>query len=120
MSVRCPLNPSARRASAARSPAREAPTITMRPLSKKAVLVSWLLMRLLSDLPGGGLWPFDEDGLNWTRCCRVQHVLTLCCVRGRIVPERFLPMQLEDARSEKTTLGIGLAPIEIHHHMHRT
>jgi hypothetical protein len=62
----------------------------------------------------------DDDGLNGTRCCRAQNVLTLRFVRGWIVPERFLPMQLEDAGGEKTTLGIGLAPIEIHYQMDGT
>src|SRR5258708_34535145 len=47
-------------------------------------------------------------------------MLALRFVRGGIVPERFLPMQLEDVGGEKTTLGIGLAPVEIHHHMDGT
>src|SRR5260370_688959 len=59
----------------------------------------------------------DEDSLNGTDRCRAQDVLTLRFVRGGIVPERFLPMQFEDVGGEKTTLGVGLAPIEINHHM---
>jgi hypothetical protein len=62
----------------------------------------------------------DDDGLNGTDRCRAQHVLSLRFVRSWIVPERFLPMQLEDARGEKTTLAIGLAAIEINHHMDGT
>src|SRR5258708_18389593 len=62
----------------------------------------------------------DEDGLDGAGGGGAQHVLTLRLVRGWIVPERFLPMQLEDAGGEKTTLGIGLAPIEINHHMDGT
>src|SRR5260370_30062105 len=59
----------------------------------------------------------DEDSLNGTDRCRAQDMLALRFVRGGIVPERFLPMQLEDVGGEKTTLGIGLAPVEINHHM---
>jgi hypothetical protein len=44
-------------------------------------------------------------------------MLTLGCIRGGIVEERFLPMQLEDAWGKKTTLSIGLAAIEIDHQM---
>jgi len=62
----------------------------------------------------------DDDRLNGTDRCRAQYVLTLRGVWLGIVPERFLPMQLEDARGEKTTLGIGLAPVEINHHMDGT
>ena len=58
--------------------------------------------------------------MNGTDRCRAQDVLALRFVRGGIVPERFLPMQREDAGGEKTTLGIGLAPIEINHHMDGT
>src|SRR5260221_2291845 len=47
-------------------------------------------------------------------------MLALRFVRGGIVPERFLPMQFEDVGGEKTTLGIGLAPVEINHHMDGT
>jgi hypothetical protein len=47
-------------------------------------------------------------------------VLTLRFVRSGIVPERFLPMQFEDVGGEKTTLAIGLAPVEINHHMDGT
>src|SRR5260221_3401282 len=119
MRVRGPRKPSARRVSAALSPASEAPTITMRPLSLKAALVSLLLMRLLCFRAVCCL-PLDDDSLNGTGRCRAQYVLTLRFVRGWIVPERFLPMQLEDAGGEKTTLGIGLAPIEINHHMDGT
>src|SRR6266699_1684525 len=119
MRDRGPRKPSARRVSAALSPASEAPTITMRALSLKAVLVPLLLMRLLCFLAVRCL-PLDDDRLNRTGCCRAQDVLTLRFVRGGIVPERFLAMQLEDAGGEKTTLGIGLAPIEIHHHMDGT
>src|SRR5260221_4340510 len=117
--VRGPPKPSARRVSAALSPASEAPAIRMRPLSLKAALVSLLLMRLLCFLAVRCL-PLDEDSLNGTGRCRAQHVLTLRFVRGWIVPERFLPMQLEDAGGEKTTLGIGLAPVEVNHHMDGT
>jgi hypothetical protein len=77
-------------------------------------------MRFLSFLVGGGLWPLDEDGLNGTGCCCPPHLLILRGIWGGIVPERFLPMQLKDAGGEKTTLGIGLAPIQIHHHMQGT
>src|SRR5258708_22902739 len=62
----------------------------------------------------------DEDGVDGAGGGGAQHVLTLRLVRGGIVPERFLPMQLEDAGGEKTTLGIGLAPVEINHHMDGT
>src|SRR5215469_13127842 len=97
MRVRCPVKPSARRVSAALSPASEAPTITMRPLSLKAAPVPSLCMRLLGFLSVGCLCPFDGDGLHGTRRRGAQYVLTLRLVRGGIVPERFLPMQLEDA-----------------------
>jgi hypothetical protein len=38
---------------------------------------------------------------------------TLGFVRRRVVPERFLAVQLEDARRQEATLRIGLAPIEV-------
>src|SRR5713101_8652794 len=120
MRVRGPRKPSACRVSAALSPASEAPTITMRPLSLKTAPVPLLCMRLLRWSAVGCLCPLDDDGLHGTDRCRAQHVLTLRGVWGWIVPERFLPMQLEDAGGEKTTLGIGLAPVEINHHMDGT
>jgi hypothetical protein len=40
---------------------------------------------------------FDEDGLHWTRCGRADHLLPLRFVRGWVVKEGFLSMQLEDA-----------------------
>src|SRR5207248_2962643 len=117
MRIRGPRKPSARRVSAAVSPASEAPTITMRPLSLNAALVSLLGMRLLCFRAVRGLCACNEDGLHGTGRCRAQHVLTLRFLRGGIVPERFLAMQREDAGGEETTLGIGLAPIEINHNL---
>jgi hypothetical protein len=58
---------------------------------------------------------FDEDGLHGTRCRRAQHLLALRFVRCWIVKESFLSMQLEDAGGQETTLGIGLAAIQINH-----
>jgi hypothetical protein len=34
-------------------------------------------------------------------------------IRGRLVPERLLPVQLEHLRGEETALGVALAAIEI-------
>jgi hypothetical protein len=47
----------------------------------------------------------------------VQYLLTLVRVRGGIVEERFLAMELEDAWGQKTALSIGLAAIEINQQM---
>src|SRR5258706_2468021 len=128
MSVTGPVKPSARSVSAALRPASEAPTITMRPLSLKAALAPLLLMRFpcvlqcsrcdspvfSSVLAARCPWPLDLDRLHRTRCGSAQHMLTLRFVRGWIVPERLLAMQLEDVGGHETALGIGLAPIEIH------
>jgi hypothetical protein len=55
-------------------------------------------MRRLCFLVVRGLYSFDQDGLHRTRRCRAQDGVTLRCVRGGIVPQRFLPMQVEGAR----------------------
>jgi hypothetical protein len=39
-------------------------------------------------------------------------------IGGWIVKERFLSVQLEYARSQETTLGVGLAAIQINHDAH--
>jgi hypothetical protein len=62
--------------------------------------------------------PFDEDSLHGTRRHGAQHLLTPRFVRAWIVKERFLSMQLEDARGQETTLGISLAAIQINHDAH--
>jgi hypothetical protein len=64
------------------------------------------------------LCPFDKDSLHGTRRRGAQHLLTPRFVRGRIVKERFLSMQLEDARGQETTLGVRLAAIQINHDVH--
>src|SRR5258708_22532257 len=144
MSIRGPVNPSARSVSAALSPASEARTITMRPRCVRAglaplpcprpcpLLCPVRCMRLLPLLPvldvpavlpvslARGLWHLDDDRLYGARGGGAQHALPLRGVGGRIVPERFLAVQLEDARCQETTLGIGLAPIQVDHHMDGT
>ena len=40
-------------------------------------------MRCLCDLPGGYLFPLDEDSLNGTGRCRTQYVLTLQGIKRR-------------------------------------
>src|SRR5689334_3063591 len=106
--------------SAALRPASEAPTITMRPLSLNVSRLLVLFMRLLCDLSVGCPCPSDGDGLNGTGRGSAQHVLALRGVWLGIVPERFRPMEFEDAGGQKTTLGIGLAAIEIHHDLDGT
>src|SRR6516165_2658952 len=118
MRVKCPRKPSARRVSAAQSPASEAPTITMRPLSLKAAPVPLLCMWLLGVLVVRCLCPFDEDSLHGTRRRRAQHLLPLRLFRGWVVKERFLSMQPEDAGCQETTLRVGLAAIQINHDAH--
>ncbi len=58
-----------------------------------------------------------DDRLDGTRGRGALHVLPLLGVGCRIIPERFLAMQPEDARGQETTLGVGLAAIEVNHQM---
>jgi hypothetical protein len=67
---------------------------------------------------GAPLCLFDEDSLHRTRRRRAQHLLPLRFVRGWIVKERFLSMQLEDAGGQETTLGVGLTAIQINDDAH--
>jgi hypothetical protein len=62
--------------------------------------------------------PFDEDRLHGTRRRGAQHLLTQQTIGGWIVKERFLSVQLEYARGQETTLGVGLAAIQINHNVH--
>jgi hypothetical protein len=64
------------------------------------------------------LCPFDEDSLHGTRRRGSQHLLTPRFIGGWIVKERFLSVQLEDARGQETTLGVGLAAIQINDDAH--
>src|SRR5260370_15958490 len=108
MSIRGPVNPSARSVSAALSPASEAPTITMRPRYVRAglaplpgprpcpLLCPVRCMRLLPLLPvlgvpavlpvllARGLRRLNDDRLDGRRRGGAQHVLTLRGVGGRI------------------------------------
>jgi hypothetical protein len=51
--------------------------------------------------------------LNGARGRRGLHAIALRRIRGGVVPERLLPVQLEDLRGEETALGVALAAIEI-------
>jgi hypothetical protein len=90
----------------------------MRPLSLKAAPVALLCMWLPGLLVVRCHCLFDEDSLHGTRRRRAQYLLPLRFVRGWIVKERFLSMQLEDAGGQETTLGVGLAAIQINHDAH--
>src|SRR5262245_39598141 len=63
---------------------------------------------------------FDDDCLYGTCRGGPQHVCSLGCIGGWIVPERFLVVQHEDVGSQEAALGIGLAPIEINNQMEGT
>jgi hypothetical protein len=75
----------------------------------------WILCSIVTCF----LRPFKVNGLHGTCCRRAKYLLSLCLVRRRIVPERFLPVQPKDAGGQEATLGIALAPIEIDDDMER-
>src|SRR5579885_808715 len=97
MTVSGPVKPSARSVSAARNPASEAPTMTIWPRSLKGALAPLLLTRVLHLLVAIRSLPLDKNRLNRARSRCTQDGLALRFVRGRIVPERLLSMQLEGA-----------------------
>src|SRR5260370_22305385 len=117
MMVRGPSKPSARRVSAALSPAREAPTITMRAWALKSARKSSLCIWPCPVPTARRMWPGDPDGLNGARGRRRPHPIALRWLRGGVVPERFLSVQLEDLGGEETALGVALAAIEINHNL---
>ena len=51
--------------------------------------------------------------MNGARGRRGPHPIALRWLRGGVVPERFLSVQLEDLGGEETALGVALAAIEI-------
>jgi hypothetical protein len=75
---------------------------------------------MLAMSAAGDLGHFYGDRLDRTCGGSAQNVLPLCFVRGWIVPEGFLTVQLEDIRSQEATLGVSLAAIEVYHQMDRT
>lgn len=62
---------------------------------------------------------FEVNRLYRARRYRAYHMLSLTGVRGWLIPEGFRAVQPEDVWSEKTTLGIALAAIEIDDKMER-
>src|SRR5216683_6351014 len=115
--VRGPAKPSARRVSAALCPAREAPTITMRPWALKSARKSSLCIWPCPVPTARRVRRGDPDGLNGARGRRGPHPIALRRLRGGVVPEGFLSVQLEDLGGEETALGVALAAIEINHNL---
>src|SRR4051794_4526297 len=95
-----PVKPSSRSASAARNPASDAPTMTMRPSRRSRDAGTRLLAH--------------EDRLDRARRSRLAHAFELVVGDGRVVPQRLLTMELEHPRREEHALGIGLAAVEVH------
>jgi hypothetical protein len=91
--------------------------MTIRPRSLSDTPRPLLPMSFLCSIAACFLRPFKVNGLDGTRCGGAHYLLPLCLVRGRVVPERFLPVQPEDSGGQEAALGIPLAPIEIDYDM---
>src|SRR5215472_15567326 len=94
-----PVKPSSRKVSAARRPASEAPTTTMRPWRRRTSTSVSADMRLhtLRRLIG----VVDKDGLHRAGRRSLFHPVTLCLVEARGEQQRFAAVQSEDVRGEK-------------------
>src|SRR5215470_4046889 len=102
--VSSPAKPSSRKASAARRPASDAPTMTMRPFLRLGDIGSRLLL--------------DQDGLH--RASRGGPADALALVLGgeRHVHQGLLAMHLEYGRSEECALRVALAAVEVDDDLH--
>src|SRR5215216_5036384 len=105
-----------RSASAACSPAREAPTITARPLCAKLAAV----VPLPSVISPLHLFfsPADADSLHGAGSRRPLHLPAQRIVGGILVLENFLAAQLEHGRRGEDALAVGLAPVQVNHYPH--
>src|SRR5262249_27576228 len=102
--VSSPAKPSSRKVSAARRPASDAPTMTIRPFLRLRGIVSRLLL--------------DQDGLH--RASRGGPADALALVLGgeRDVQQGLLAMHLEHSRGEERALRIALAAVEVDDDLH--
>src|SRR5215468_1366248 len=102
--VSSPVKPSSRKVSAARRPASDAPTMTIRPFLRLGDIGSRLLL--------------DQDGLH--RASRGGPADALALVLGgeRHVHQGLLAMHLEHIRSEERALRIALAAVEVDDDLH--
>src|SRR4051794_35453969 len=97
--VNDPVKPFSRKGSAARRPASEAPTLTMRPRRRRpSTPVSADMgvppLRRLIGIVG-------EDSLDRAGRNSLLHSVTLCLVEARREQQRLVPVQGEDVRGEK-------------------
>src|SRR5215468_242307 len=107
MMVRCPVKPSLRKASAARSPAREAPTMTMRPVLLNAATRSPNISFVEAFTTLHPLFCRLDVRPRWLAPGRLQRRAGPSSVWHRrvgVVHQRFLTVQFEDGGSEKGTL----------------
>src|ERR1700761_3917307 len=112
MIVRCPRKPSSRSASAARSPASDAPTMMMRPDSLKpaiGVLIGTLL--LAAEL-------VHDDRLYRARRRRSQHPQTLTVVRVGVVGQRLVAAELEHIRRQRYAVRVAQATVQVDNDSH--
>src|SRR5258706_501325 len=102
--VSSPAKPSSRSVSAARRPASEAPTTTIRPF--------------LRSLDTGARRLLDQDGLDWAGRGGPADALALELGGPRRVRQGLLAMDLEHLRGEERTLRIALAAVEVDDDLH--
>src|SRR5262249_52874362 len=102
--VSSPAKPSSRSASAARRPASEAPTMTIRPSLRSRHI--------------GGCLLLDQDGLYRAGCGGAADAPAFVLGGERRVQQGLLALQLEHLRGEKRALRIALAAIEVDDDLH--
>src|SRR5262245_36508217 len=105
--VSSPANPSSRRVSAARIPASDAPTMTIRPsLRSRSICGRFVLV-------------IEEDGLHWAGSDRPPEALPLMLMDQRGIHQSFLAMYFEHVRGEESALRVALAAVEVDDDLHR-